>query len=230
MQRTFVIGDIHGAYKALMQCFEKTNFDYFNDKLICLGDVVDGWPQSKECIDELLKIRHLEFIRGNHDAFFIDYLKSGKHEPVWLQQGGEATLKSYGYGEIPAAHVDFFLNSKLYYWEHDQLFVHAGLMPEKPMQHHSEYDLIWKRDLVMEAVEFIDEPEKFHVEGFKNVFVGHTPTIRFESDRPIVIGNLIMLDTGAGWHGRLTMMDTKTGEHWQSDPLLDFYPASEGRF
>ena len=51
--RTFAIGDIHGAYKALVQCFERSGFDYENDRLIVLGDVCDGYPEVKQCIDEL---------------------------------------------------------------------------------------------------------------------------------------------------------------------------------
>jgi len=48
--KTFVIGDIHGAYKALIQCLKRSKFDYDRDRLICLGDVVDGYPETKECI------------------------------------------------------------------------------------------------------------------------------------------------------------------------------------
>ena len=59
MNRVFVIGDIHGAYLALRQCLQRSDFDHENDQLICLGDVADGWPQTKECVDELLRINHL---------------------------------------------------------------------------------------------------------------------------------------------------------------------------
>ncbi|MCA9398849.1 MAG: metallophosphoesterase, partial [Candidatus Omnitrophica bacterium] len=54
--RVFAIGDIHGAYKALIQCLERSGFDYQKDRLIVLGDVCDGYPQAKKCISELLKI------------------------------------------------------------------------------------------------------------------------------------------------------------------------------
>ena len=54
--RTFVIGDIHGAYKALLECLELSKFKKNNDRLICLGDVCDRGRQVKECIDELLTI------------------------------------------------------------------------------------------------------------------------------------------------------------------------------
>ncbi len=49
MGKTFVIGDIHGAYRALRQCLERSTFDFEKDRLICLGDVCDGWPETKAC-------------------------------------------------------------------------------------------------------------------------------------------------------------------------------------
>ena len=44
MGRRIVCGDIHGAHLALLQCLERSNFDFENDTLILIGDVVDGWP------------------------------------------------------------------------------------------------------------------------------------------------------------------------------------------
>lgn len=46
--RTFTIGDIHGGYKALKQCLERSKFNYKEDHLIALGDIVDGWPETPE--------------------------------------------------------------------------------------------------------------------------------------------------------------------------------------
>ena len=60
--KTFVIGDIHGTYKALLQCFERSGFDYKRDRLVLIGDVCDGYPDVVECFDELLKIDNLNFI------------------------------------------------------------------------------------------------------------------------------------------------------------------------
>ena len=34
MRRTFVIGDIHGAYRALRQCLERAEFEYEEDELL----------------------------------------------------------------------------------------------------------------------------------------------------------------------------------------------------
>lgn len=55
--RTFAMGDIHGAHKALVQCLERCNFNNEIDTLIQLGDVADGWSETYECVEELLKIK-----------------------------------------------------------------------------------------------------------------------------------------------------------------------------
>ena len=36
--RIFVVGDIHGAYKAFKQCLERSGFDYNNDRLVVIGE------------------------------------------------------------------------------------------------------------------------------------------------------------------------------------------------
>ncbi|MBP1223281.1 putative phosphodiesterase [Flavobacterium sp. 1355] len=45
MKRTLVFGDIHGGLKALIQLLEKIVLNQ-NDRLIFLGDYVDGWSES----------------------------------------------------------------------------------------------------------------------------------------------------------------------------------------
>ncbi len=56
---TFVMGDIHGGYKALVQCLQRAQFDYQRDTLIQLGDIADGYDEVFACVEELLKITHL---------------------------------------------------------------------------------------------------------------------------------------------------------------------------
>jgi|GEM_PF-1291735 len=72
MKKIFCIGDIHGSYKGLIQCLERANFNYQKDRLICLGDVADGWTETYECVEELMKIKDLIYVRGNHDCLSTD--------------------------------------------------------------------------------------------------------------------------------------------------------------
>ena len=57
--KTYVLGDVHGAYKALLQVLMKSNFDYENDTLISLGDICDGWSEVVECFEELFMRRSM---------------------------------------------------------------------------------------------------------------------------------------------------------------------------
>ena len=66
--KTFVIGDIHGGLKAIPQILEKANVT-IKDTLIFLGDYVDGWSESAQVIDFLIKLESTYkciFIKGNH--------------------------------------------------------------------------------------------------------------------------------------------------------------------
>jgi len=66
--KTFVLGDPHGGLKSIRQVFKKSKIDPAKDKLICLGDIADGWPQTPEALEEIIKIKNLIFLMGNHDC------------------------------------------------------------------------------------------------------------------------------------------------------------------
>ena len=55
MKRTLVFGDIHGGLKALIQLLERIDLSG-NDRLIFLGDYVDGWSESAQVIDFLIDL------------------------------------------------------------------------------------------------------------------------------------------------------------------------------
>jgi serine/threonine protein phosphatase 1 len=89
--RTFVMGDIHGAYKALLQCLERVSFDKDKDSLIQLGDVADGFEQVYDCVEELLKIRNLVAMKGNHDEWLNQFYRAGprrsaNYNGYWVQR------------------------------------------------------------------------------------------------------------------------------------------------
>lgn len=91
--RDFVIGDIHGYYDKFMKSLEKINFDFENDRIFSLGDIIDRGPDSVKCIG-LLDEPWFECIMGNHEEMFImsirdsDYLARNIH----LNNGGEWIL------------------------------------------------------------------------------------------------------------------------------------------
>ena len=78
MSRTICCSDIHGNFKALKQCLERSRFDYEKDTLLVLGDLVDGHKETKQCFDEILKIKNLIYILGNHDYMAYRWMVLGR--------------------------------------------------------------------------------------------------------------------------------------------------------
>lgn len=229
MPRKFVIGDIHGAYKALIQCLQQPPFDYKKDTLICMGDACDGWPESYEVIEELQKIKNLIFLMGNHDMWAYQWFTTGAVPFIWTSQGGGATIDSYRNG-IPKSHIEFYEKAVFYYLDNNSVFVHGGLDINRLLEEQEEEIFIWDRDLVNRAMVNMRYGKDVKLTKFDEVYVGHTPTISFGTALPIQAGELWMMDTGAGWsRGVLTLMDVDTKEYYQSDRVDELYPGFYGR-
>ena len=227
--KTFVLGDIHGAYLALLQCFERSHFDYREDRLIVLGDVCDGYPEVKQCFEELLKIKHCDYIIGNHDLWALNWATKGIKEDIWLTQGGQNTMASYGATPMPRTHIDLLTNAHAWFELENKLFVHGGFDPKKPIVKQSLETLVWDRDLITQAWKKYLVDEDYQYTDFAEVYLGHTTTQSFHSLKPLKFCNIWMLDTGAGWSGKLTIMDVYTKEYWQSDLSSQLYPGMKAR-
>lgn len=258
MARTFVMGDIHGSYKALLQCLERSGFDKKEDTLIQLGDIADGWSQVYECVDELLSIDNLICLKGNHDDWFFQWIMTGVHPQKW-KQGGDGTLKSYcnilgkniqvtsdglltdlNPADLPEIHRRFFYLQHLKYIDDEnRCFVHGGFNRHVPIKDQEPWILYWDRDLWYSAMSFAATirgdkntatPRSIKtVDGFKEIYIGHTATTAWGKDTPMQAGNVWNLDTGAGFKGKLTIMDIDTKEYWQSDRVEELYKDEKGR-
>lgn len=240
--RRFVVGDIHGAYRALKQVLELSNFNYKEDMLICLGDVADGWSEVPECFEELLKIKKLVYIMGNHDNWLYEWFTSGDSPYIWLSQGGRATMNAYLRHYMTLNHKislrhKKFLSKAVFYYELDEmLFVHGGFAWKYPIENQLPVDLMWDRHMF--EVAFMTHkfntthPDKAQdiVGSYKEVFIGHTTTSRIDDSlKPVHFSNVWNLDQGAGYEGKLTLMDIDTKKYWQSDRVKNLYPEEKGR-
>lgn len=243
--RRFCLGDVHGEYDLLLGLLKKVNFDYENDQLISLGDIVDRGPKSYECVELLLKIKNLIAIRGNHDATWYESTITGKN--MLYSQGGRETLLSYtrNTGEtdptkIPETHKEFFKNQVNYFISEDHdLFIHGGYDRHFLIEGQDETTFYWDRDLFMSAMSFerMKSDYKFkNKDNFKTIYVGHTPTVYWTKEEtiengilvslgdyittPIKAANIWNIDTGAakGPNFPLTIMDIDTSQYWQMFP------------
>lgn len=224
MSRTFVIGDIHGAHKALMQCLERSQFDYANDHLICLGDVCDGWPETKHAIEELMTIKNLTYLLGNHDFWTLEWMREGFVDEVWEEQGGAATMKSYS-SHIPVEHIEFLEKAHHYVVRDKRLFVHAGIDTRIPIEHHTLQILLWDRNFARIVLDLHAKELDGNLTGYDEVYIGHTPV----TAPPVHACEVWLMDTGAGWSGVLSMMNVETKELFMSDPVPQLYPGVVGR-
>jgi serine/threonine protein phosphatase 1 len=241
MNRTLVIGDIHGGLKALQQVLQKAAVTK-NDTLIFLGDYVDGWSQSAQVMEYIMELDKQQpciFIKGNHDAWTEDWLRTGIADKTWLFHGGQQTVDSYTLfsDEAKQQQLNFFQTMKLYHIDaQNRLFIHAGFTsmngPVKEF-HNSNYTwdrTLWEMALTMDKNIKKDSllfPKRLKL--FSEIYIGHTPTLFYNVDVPMQGANVWNIDTGAAFTGKLSVMDIDTKQFWQSDEVYKMYPGERGR-
>ncbi|WP_350286568.1 metallophosphoesterase family protein [uncultured Croceitalea sp.] len=239
--RRLVVGDIHSGLKALEQILERAKVTT-DDHLIFLGDYVDSWSDAFETVSFLISLMQTHtctFIRGNHDELCRDWMLTGENNSTWLAHGGQATRASYlkvDRGEWKA-HLEFYENLENTYLDEDnRLYLHAGYTNLKGVEHeYFEKLFYWDRTL-WELAKALDPNLKPGDKNFpkrlthyKEVFIGHTPISKIGHAVPENGANVWNVDTGAAFKGPLTIMDVKTKEFWQSDPVQSLYPDEKGR-
>ena len=239
--RTLVIGDIHGGLRALHQIMERANVTT-KDKLIFLGDYVDGWSQSPQVLDFIIDLQTKQnciCIRGNHDDLLLEWLDKSKDNLQWYKHGGEATVNAYELvsERTKQKHIAFLKSLENYHLDDQRrLFVHAGFTNVNGVDF--EYftgQFYWDRTLWETALSLDDRIEKEHpfypkrLNLYDEIYIGHTPVTRIGEAIPVQKANVWNVDTGAAFKGALTILDVATKEFWQSEPLHQLYFDEKGR-
>lgn len=241
MSNTYVIGDIHGGLKALKQVLIRAGITT-DDVLIFLGDYVDGWSETPAVIDFLLQLASTHtciFMQGNHEEMLLKWLRKEDDDELWRFHGGEVTVQAYR--DIPEEsvkrHIDFLEQLREYYVDdHNRLFVHAGFTHLKGVSFEYFRGMFWWDRTLWETAMAVDGnldenniryPQRLKL--YREIFVGHTPVIRFGASTPLNFANVWNVDTGAAFTGKLSILNVGTKEYWQSDALPDLYPDEKGR-
>jgi serine/threonine protein phosphatase 1 len=217
----YAIGDIHGRADLLAELHgriaaDPERGDVDRRVLVYLGDYVDRGENSAGVIDLILDQAPAGFevvpLLGNHERLMLEFLDDIRRGLLWLHNGGDATLVSYGVDpgdgvyldakpllamqaalreRLPGRHLEFLQQLGLAHVEGDYFFAHAGVRPGVALADQREEDLIWIRDLFLNS----------KADHGKVVVHGHT--IRPE---PEVRPNRIGIDTGAYVTGHLTCL------------------------
>ena len=240
--RTFAIGDIHGGLRALIQVLNKLALKE-EDKIIFMGDYVDGWSESAQVVEFLINLSEkfdCTFIKGNHDVWCQNWLKDPKDvNPSWFLHGGKETIDSYdGFSdEEKKEHYTFFKNLPLYHIDYqNRLFLHAGFTSMHGVEKEQFKELFYLDRSLWEMLLGLDKNIKkdsvFYpkrIQHYTEIYIGHTPTTNYNQPNPMNIANVWNVDTGAAFKGKVTGLNIETKEFFQSDNLPSLYPDEKGR-
>lgn len=207
--RRFVIGDIHGCAKALRSLLEAID-PQADDEIVFLGDYIDRGPDSRDVIQQIIDLRQccrVVALRGNHEIMLLGVALGGLNDAVWLENGGVATVSSYGgsLSKIPPDHLEFFQRLEPYHETNDTIFVHAGYDHQLDMHEQDFATIYWKHLPIP-----LPPPHK----SGKRVIVGHTPQ---PSGHVLDAGHMVCIDTYCFGGGYLTAFETETCSVIQAD-------------
>ncbi|WP_419908136.1 metallophosphoesterase family protein [Hoeflea sp.] len=212
MRIHYAIGDVHGHDHLLEQMLARIVSDRMERHagrpatIVSLGDYVDRGPDSAGVIDRLMRgVAGFDTVclKGNHEAMLLACVDTDDRQvwQHWMRNGGTATMGSFGLDParnggakalveaVGLERIAFLRRLPLYHATADYLFVHAGIVPGRPIEEQSERDLLWIRD------RFLDSDR----DHGRLVIHGHTPVAE-----PDIRPNRIGIDTGAFMTGRLT--------------------------
>jgi serine/threonine protein phosphatase 1 len=213
-RRIYAIGDVHGRADLLERLQQRIAADVelnpiADPLLVCLGDYVDRGPDSAGVLDLLLGetpagMRRVALM-GNHEELMLRFLIDESVGAVWLANGGDATLESYGIdpaesyerarrqlsSRLPARHLALLESLVLSHSEGGYFFAHAGIRPGVALDRQRREDLLWIRG------EFL----RSDTDHGKVVVHGHSITAE-----PDIRANRIGIDTGAYASDRLTCL------------------------
>jgi serine/threonine protein phosphatase 1 len=230
--RKLLIGDVHGSYTQLMQALESAEFDVKLDQLIFIGDLFDKSNQTIEIIEFLCDLVNVHnnipiWIYGNHDLWLLEYFDN-KVNPLWIKNGGKSTLISLQeYSNKSGNKIEQFkqiLYAGYYYYIDDSnnLFVHGGITHNEAGNEWRDdvycWDRsMWKKAVVYNALYEYNRKKPEFMNNYNYIFIGHSPVIYNGQSTPMICGNVVNVDTGAGFKGVVTVMDIKSFKYWQSD-------------
>lgn len=214
--KLYAVGDIHGCYNLLMNRLNEIGFDFENDLLVAVGDLVDRGIQNEECVG-LIDQPWFTSVMGNHEelcirgmenqSFFnchiqnggewfydLDYLKQKevitklKTLPIALEVNHQGKKFGFVHGHIEENNWDEFKSILNNFDQAQHIIDHKRFPTELAM---------WSRDRLDE-----DKKQYTHVSGVHAVIMGHTVT-----QKPCKRDNCYWIDTGAVHWGTMTILD-----------------------
>ena len=208
--KLYAVGDIHGCYNLLMSRLKEIGFDFENDLLVAVGDLVDRGTQNIECI-ELLSKPWFTSVRGNHEDLCIGGLHNESYKRCHVANGGEwfYMLDGQAMYNIAKTFAELSVVLEINHNGKKFGFVHGHIeqnnwdefketFTQEPIAFRDPSELaMWGRERLN------DENQQYtHVSGVDAVIMGHTVT-----QKPCKRDNCYWIDTGAVHWGTMTILD-----------------------
>lgn len=205
----WTVGDIHGCYTLLMNTLKDRGFDFNNDLLVAVGDLVDRGAENLECI-ELLSKSWFTSVRGNHEDLCIGGLYDESYKRCHISNGGEWFYKldeqamyniAKTFAELPVV-LEVNHNGKKYGFVHGHIEQNDWgdfkntFTSDQPGRNPSELAM-WGRDRLNP-----DATQYTHVTGVDAVFMGHSVV-----NQVCKRDNCYYIDIGSCFYGRLAVLN-----------------------
>lgn len=197
MNRTIVIGDLHGCFEEALDLLDRIGPSK-DDRIIFAGDLVDRGPMPRACVELAMQY---ECVLGNHEEKHVQQRK----RPLRDLLPDHARTRA----ELGDEHLSYFASLPLTIAlpEHGAVVAHAGAFPGVAMTEQDRYHLL--------HVQCVRPPERKSFwpskapvgysfwatqwAGPERVIFGHTVL-----DKPFVGEHAVGLDTGCAHGGPLT--------------------------
>ncbi|PDS74625.1 metallophosphoesterase family protein [Rhizobium sp. L43] len=193
MRYTFAIGDIHGCIDPLNRMIDRIEAHASEGTVVFLGDYVDRGPDSKSVLDRIIAGPSGQWswicLKGNHEDMMVAAYADGDSRDVWISNGGLETEMSYD-GRVPSQHLQWATDRPLMHVDRHRIFVHAGVVPEFPLERQTKRDLLWLRFPPGESSDYWG----------KHLVHGHTPSL----SNPVTTGNRTNIDSACVFGGKLS--------------------------
>ena len=210
-QNIYVVGDIHGCYSLLMDELANVNFNFEQDLLISVGDIVDKGPQSYQCL-ELIEKKWFTMVRGNHEELCIQGNYNSFFRKIHKKYGGEwfYALENTARNQIVAKLKKLPIMLELHTRQKKIGIVHGDIqlddwnaLKARVEAKNSDVtntfltyaDVLWGRSRIKNSKDYGT------VQNINEVYLGHTVV-----ETMVKRNNCFYIDTGAYQSNRLTLV------------------------
>ncbi len=188
---TYAVGDVHGEVTLLKRLLAMLPFRD-EDTLVFLGDCLDRGEDSVATVLALQELKRTHpaciFLRGNHeDAWLACWNGAAFSQAPGIEGAREVWERSHG--QVPFAVGDWLEETRIEYEDDYAYYVHAGVLPGKPIWRTAGLHKMWGAKGFLEST----------YDWGKPVVFGH-----YRLAEPLLQPNKIGIDTGAFQSGRLT--------------------------